>query len=154
MRLLYQTAGAQPSLIACRRSVLHTSKLENRISSKNSSQKTTHFSFYTILKASNQEMSPILRLYTNLSWNGQNQSSNSRTESMLCGAYLPLRSFRPSFTVIRLCTETPTAGGRVFEAGDKKLLQLVHTSGTQSALSISPSIDFCDQLMVVNQSPL
>ncbi|KAH9168560.1 hypothetical protein EDB89DRAFT_2245147 [Lactarius sanguifluus] len=31
-----------------------------------------------------------------------------------------------SFTVIRLCTETPTAGGRVFETGDEKLLQFAH----------------------------
>jgi hypothetical protein len=30
------------------------------------------------------------------------------------------------FTVIRLCTETPTAGGRVFETGDEKLLQFAH----------------------------
>jgi hypothetical protein len=130
--------------------MLHTSKLENRIFGKNLSQMTTHFSFYTILKASNQEMSPILRLYTNLSWNDQNKSSSSRTESTLCGAYLPLRSFRPSFTVVRLCTETPTAGGRVFEAGDEKLLQLVHKLGAQSALSTSPFIDFCDPLMIVN----
>ena len=32
----------------------------------------------------------------------------------------------PSFTVIRLCTVTPTAGGRVFETGDEKLLQFAH----------------------------
>jgi GTPase SAR1 family protein len=31
-----------------------------------------------------------------------------------------------SFTVIRLCTKTPAAGGRVFEVGDEKLLQLAH----------------------------
>jgi hypothetical protein len=29
-------------------------------------------------------------------------------------------------TIIRLCTETPTAGGRVFETGDEKLLQFAH----------------------------
>ncbi len=29
-------------------------------------------------------------------------------------------------TVIRLCTETPTAGGRLFETGDEKLLQYAH----------------------------
>ncbi|KAI0245359.1 hypothetical protein BJV78DRAFT_1365433 [Lactifluus subvellereus] len=29
-----------------------------------------------------------------------------------------------------LCTETPTAGGRVFEAGDERLLQFLHESGT------------------------
>ena len=54
---------------------------------------------------------------------------------MLCGAYIFLAPSRPSFTVIRLCTETPTAGGRVFEAGDEKLLRLVHEPGTQSTLS-------------------
>jgi len=29
-------------------------------------------------------------------------------------------------TDTRLCTETPRAGGRIFEAGDEKLLQLAH----------------------------
>lgn len=29
-------------------------------------------------------------------------------------------------TVRRLCVETPRAGGRVLEEGDKKLLQLTH----------------------------
>jgi hypothetical protein len=29
-------------------------------------------------------------------------------------------------TASRLCTETPTAGGRVFETGDERLLQLAH----------------------------
>ena len=30
------------------------------------------------------------------------------------------------YTVIRLCMEIPTAGGRVFETGDKMLLQFAH----------------------------
>ena len=30
-----------------------------------------------------------------------------------------------SETVIRLCVETPTAGGRVFETGDEALLKFV-----------------------------
>jgi len=52
-----------------------------------------------------------------------------------------------------LCTQTPTAGGRVLEAGDEKLLQLLHQLGTQSA-STSPFIGFCDRLMIINQFPL
>lgn len=35
------------------------------------------------------------------------------------------------FIVSRLCTETPTAGGRIFETGDENLLRLAHE--TQSA---------------------
>ncbi len=31
-----------------------------------------------------------------------------------------------SLIVIRLCTETPTAGGRIFEKGDENLLELAH----------------------------
>ena len=39
----------------------------------------------------------------------------------------------------RLCTETPTAGGRVFEAGDDKLVQLAHTkSSTFPAIIVHP----------------
>ena len=33
-------------------------------------------------------------------------------------------------TESRLCTETPTAGGRVFEAGDDKLVQLAYKEGS------------------------
>jgi hypothetical protein len=56
--------------------------------------------------------------------------------------------------LFRLCIETPTAGGRVFERGDENLLQLVHEHGIQSSLSTSPFTDFCDRLMIVNQFPL
>jgi hypothetical protein len=38
-------------------------------------------------------------------------------------------------TVIRLCVETPTAGGRVFETGDEELLKFVQK--ISSAFSIS-----------------
>ena len=34
--------------------------------------------------------------------------------------------FDPKFTLSRLCTETPRAGGRVLEEGDKELLALAH----------------------------
>lgn len=30
------------------------------------------------------------------------------------------------FSVIRLCKETPTAGGRLFEMGDEELLRFAH----------------------------
>ena len=64
---------------------------------------------------------------------------------MLCDAYISPRSFYPSFTVVRLCTETPTAGGRVLETGDEKLVQLVHDLQIQCGLSTPHLIDLCDQ---------
>ncbi|KAF8258009.1 hypothetical protein EI94DRAFT_1670174, partial [Lactarius quietus] len=33
-----------------------------------------------------------------------------------------------------LCVETPTAGGRVFETGDEKLLEFVHEKGVPLVL--------------------
>ena len=52
-----------------------------------------------------------------------------------------------SQTVIRLCVETPTAGGRVFETGDEELLKFVQK--LSSAFSISCVIitrpTFCHQ---------
>ena len=36
-----------------------------------------------------------------------------------------LRLGLPSETVVRLCVETPIAGGRVFETGDEALLKFV-----------------------------
>ena len=47
---------------------------------------------------------------------------------------LLLRAYRS-----RLCTETPTAGGRVFEAGDDKLVQLAYEKGsTFLAIIVQP----------------
>jgi hypothetical protein len=43
-----------------------------------------------------------------------------------------------SQTVVRLCVETPTAGGRVFETGDEELLKFVQK--ISSAFSVSPFI--------------
>ena len=40
--------------------------------------------------------------------------------------YATFSAFGPEFSVPRLCTETPRAGGRVLEEGDKKLLALAH----------------------------
>ena len=51
------------------------------------------------------------------------------------GTHGPLWSTYASFTVIRLCTETPTAGGRIFETGDEKLLQFAYEN--KGAFSIS-----------------
>jgi GTPase SAR1 family protein len=42
------------------------------------------------------------------------------------------RRRQAKLTASRLCTESPTAGGRVFETGDEKLLRLAHE--TESAL--------------------
>jgi hypothetical protein len=53
---------------------------------------------------------------------------------MVCGECVFL--FVPagaSFNVVRLCIVTPTAGGRVIEAGDEKVLLLADQ--TQSAFS-------------------
>ena len=56
---------------------------------------------------------------------------------MVCGAYIfsliPPANF---FAVIRLCTETPTAGGRVFEVGDEELLKLAHETGSAPLTSL------------------
>ncbi len=41
----------------------------------------------------------------------------------------PITALFPlSLSNARLCTQTPTAGARVFEEGDKKLLKLVHAA--------------------------
>jgi len=41
-----------------------------------------------------------------------------------------LRRFWAELTAIRLCTETPTAGARIFETGDENLLRLAHETGS------------------------
>ena len=42
--------------------------------------------------------------------------------------YVNFSSYPPIFffSVIRLCTETPAAGGRIFETGDEQLLEFAH----------------------------
>ena len=58
-------------------------------------------------------------------------------------------------TIIRLCVETPTAGGRVFETGDEELLKFVQK--ISSAFQISRFITLQPRLLpllVVKQSPL
>ena len=42
-------------------------------------------------------------------------------------------------TAIRLCTETPRAGGRIFETGDENLLRLVHDTGS-AFLATTPAM--------------
>jgi hypothetical protein len=49
-----------------------------------------------------------------------------------------LRHRQAKLTASRLCTETPTAGGRVFETGDERLLQLAHQ--TESAFLTTPIV--------------
>ena len=44
---------------------------------------------------------------------------------MAYGTYVSLETRPTSETVVRLCVETPTAGGRVFETGDEALLKFV-----------------------------
>ena len=48
-------------------------------------------------------------------------------------------------TVIRLCVETPTAGGRVFETGDEELLKFVQKISSAFSISrfITPRPTFC-----------
>ena len=50
-------------------------------------------------------------------------------------------------TAIRLCVETPTAGGRVFETGDEELLKFVQkiSSALQVSRSITLRLTFCCQ---------
>ena len=50
-------------------------------------------------------------------------------------------------TIIRLCVETPTAGGRVFETGDEELLKFVQkiSSAFQISRFITLQPTFCDQ---------
>lgn len=67
---------------------------------------------------------------------------------MVCGTYFLLDS-ASSFTVIRLCTETPTAGGRIFEKGDEYLLELAYK--TQSAFSESFLLPCSNQLVILRQ---
>jgi hypothetical protein len=49
-----------------------------------------------------------------------------------------LEALPAELTSSRLCTETPTAGGRVFETGDEKLLQLAYQ--TESAFLTTTSV--------------
>ena len=49
----------------------------------------------------------------------------------------PLRTVSPLILYpYRLCTETPTAGGRVFESGDEKLVKLAQEKGSKFLDSI------------------
>ena len=60
-------------------------------------------------------------------------------------------------TAIRLCVETPTAGGRIFEIGDEELLKFVQkiSSAFQISRSITLRPTFCCQsvpiVIVFNQ---
>jgi hypothetical protein len=54
-------------------------------------------------------------------------------------------------TTIRLCTETPPAGGRVFEKGDELLVAFAHE--VQGALRSSVFLN-SDRMAIINQSPL
>ena len=71
-------------------------------------------------------------------------------ESMDYGMSISSVSADASSTVIRLCTETPTAGGRVFETGDEKLLQFAHKN--QGTFPTSSCYSF--NRLVINQFPL
>ena len=62
-----------------------------------------------------------------------------------------LRPTDASLTIIRLCTETPTAGSRVFETGDEKLLQFAHEN--QGAFYTSHLLLLFNLLVTVNQFP-
>jgi hypothetical protein len=70
------------------------------------------------------------------------RASCSTNDSTLCGEHPTTIGESPSGKLIitRLCTETPTAGGRVFETGDEELLRLAHK--TKSACF--PLLLFCD----------
>jgi len=46
---------------------------------------------------------------------------------------------------IRLCTVTPSAGGRVFERGDEDLLQLAHQKGSELVFGYSAEIQLLIQ---------
>lgn len=56
------------------------------------------------------------------------RASCPRHDSTLCGEHPITIGESPSgkLIVTRLCTETPTAGGRVFETGDEELLRLAY----------------------------
>ena len=49
-----------------------------------------------------------------------------------------LYSIDASLTVIRLYIQTPTAGGRIFEVGDKKLLQFANKYQGAFSTSLPP----------------
>ena len=70
---------------------------------------------------------------------------------MAYGAYLHLETIVISLIIIRLCVETPTAGGRVFEKGDEYLLKFAHD--IQSAL-LTPFLLHINSLVIINQFPL
>lgn len=58
-----------------------------------------------------------------------------------------------SLTAIRLCTETPPAGGRVFEKGDELLVEFA--AKIQGNVSTFRRFSFhSDRLVIVDQSPL
>ena len=58
--------------------------------------------------------------------------------------FVEIHSSRPrqdELTATRLCTQAPKAGGRIFETGDEKLLQLAHE--TQSAFFTTTVLQLC-----------
>jgi hypothetical protein len=62
-----------------------------------------------------------------------------------------LYSTSASLTTIRLCTETPPAGGRVFEKGDELLVAFAHE--VQGTFRSSVFL-YSDRLAITHQSPL
>jgi hypothetical protein len=68
------------------------------------------------------------------------RASPSKIGSTPCGEDFQRRN-QAELTVIRLCTETPRAGERIFEVGDENLLQLAYeTQSTFLATTVTPAM--------------
>ena len=52
------------------------------------------------------------------------------TDFTLCGKDTFERCCQSKLTATRLCAEMPRAGGRIFEAGDEKLLKVAHDTNS------------------------
>src|SRR5579863_5665415 len=91
-------------------------------------------SFSMTPKVSNQGTPKLLIPCVDSSRGDPARASRPRNDSTLCGEHPTTIGESPSgkLIVTRLCTETPTAGGRVFETGDEDLLRLAYKTNSAS----------------------
>ena len=117
--------------------LLHGIRRETLTLTKNSPHPRTTTSFCTTLKGSNLLMPTPSMTWIDSSGNDATRTSPSNTNSMLCGEDAP-GGLWAELTAIRLCTETPRAGGSILEKGDEILLRLADDTGS-AFLAITPT---------------
>jgi hypothetical protein len=93
-------------------------------------------------------------MWKDSSGDGATRTSPSKINSTLCGKDFSWRRLWAELTTIRLCTETPTAGGRIFETGDENLLRLAHDTGSALVATISAIPLMCGGLVFMESAPV